>query len=554
MKLKRKTITNLGTSGLNTDVSPWELPPEFITAGNNFRTYAGAIKSAGGYEDWSSSGAASFYPGFIMYMGSSFAKGEWLIPGRDAVYRFNGEQWVNISSDAGYALGTDNELFWNGCMLGQIPIINNTQVHPEYWLPGGGSAKMLPLQFDPDNTWDDVNKSFKVIRSHKNFLFALNLTEAGDAIPSQPSGYRWSHPADINGLPYTWSSDGTDLSSLAGKASIGADNGEIIDGMSMRDSFCIYSDNGINVLDPSYDEFVWRRRELSSTVGLLASNCVIEVKGRHFFLGDGDVLMNDGNSVQSIVHNRIRQRMTSSISADYYSRSYAVRNTALKEIWFCVPEDGAQYPNIAYIYNWRDDSWSIRDLPYAEVNEVPTIKQTYATYGPKLSPEETWEDDITNYPNAPGDDPDAFRPTWDSDDGTWSSRSKTPLEDTVVGVFSDEDEVKVLDPQVSYDAGNLDSFMERTNFPLEGLEQVATISRVYPHIKGTQPVTIQFGSQEVAGGSVRWEPASSFTPSVDRKIDLRSTGSLHCWRISSKGVGNWSISGFDIEYTTNGVR
>lgn len=537
---KLLSLNNIGTKGLNTDVTQWDLPPEFITSGVNFRIFANAIRTSGGYADWSVS-PVMFNPGHIMHVGATSGD-YWLVAGRTAVYSFDGQNWSDVSSAAGYAgLGPDDELNWTGCMLGKIPIINSPQHSPEYWSPPSPGQLLQPLNFSPTATWDETDKSFQVIRSHKNFLFALNLQEGLNEIPD---GYRWSHPADINGLPFTW--DETDQSALAGIAQLGGDGGAIIDGQSLRDSFAMYSENSIDILDFTGDEFVWRRRELSNTVGLLSKQCLIEVKGTHFFLADGDIVKNDGNSIESIVHNRIRRQLTARMNTDYYHRSYAVRNNSLKEMWFCVPEEGAEYPNVAYIYNWKDDTWAIRTLPYETSPAVdpldpPIIDKAvaFSGYGPQSAPTLAWDD---------------WQGTWDSQERVWGSRQRTPLDDTIVGVDGAGSSLLVLDPTDIRNSGPLGTRIERTNFPLEGMRQVTTITRVYPHMQGTEPVQIQFGSQDYAGAPIRWKPAQTFTPGMDRKLDIRTTGELHSWRIQSLGEGNWVMSGMDIEYTPNGVR
>ena len=518
---KLLTLNNLGVQGLNSDIRPWELPPEFITEGRNFRASNAALRASGGSLLWST--APAFNPGFVMPVKTD-ASDFWLVAGRSAIYVFDGANWTNISSVTGYAgIGADGELLWNGCKLGKIPILNNELSTPEYWSPQQSSQVMQPLDFSVGNTWDSLNYTCKVIRSHRNFLFALNLNENGTDFSNS---YRWSHPADINGLPFTW--DETDQSALAGKAQIGGDSGRIIDGLSLRDSFCIYSENATNILDYRGDEFVWRRRELSSLFGLLSSNCVTEIKGTHFFIGDGDIVKNDGNKIDSIIHNRLRRNLTSRMSVDAYDKSYVVQSPVDKEIWFCVPEDNATLPNVAYIYNWRDDSWSVRDLPEGIA---------HAGYGTQVQPSLLWDD---------------WNTRWDDAESTWGSRKDSPLDETVVGVNSATGELIMLDPKGQ--SVEINTVVERTDLPLEGHNNVTTLTRVYPHIDGNTPMTFQFGSQDHAGSAIRWLPEQSFTPGTDRKLDLRTTGELHCWRAKSQGSGRFILSGMDFEYSMSGKR
>jgi len=531
MALELFSIDNIGVKGLNTDMTSWSLGPEYITDGVNFRILANGVYSTGGYEYWSTSDVP-FNPGFLMHPLSTTGE-YWLVAGRSAVQAFDGAIWSDITSLEGYSgLGTDDELLWTGCMLGKIAIINNPQSHPEYWGPINPTQKLQPLQFDVANTWHTKGYSFHTIRSHKNFLFALNLTEDGIELPG---GYRWSHPADINGLPFTW--DETDPSSLAGRAQLGGDSGAIVDGMSLRDSFVIYAESGIDILDYTGDEFVFQRRELSSTIGLISSNSIVEVKGVHYFIADGDIMKNDGQNVSSILHNRLTKSFTARLNADKYNRSYAVRNTAVNEVWFIVPNEDSDYPNVAYIYNYVDETWAIRDLPFLGNTGDDAIQVAFANYGPQAEPTETW---------------DTWTNTWDYQTRPWGSARRTVLDNTIIGCTPDS-KLVVLDPKTLSDQ-QANTRLERTDFPLSGFEQVNSVVSLYPHIVGTEPVLIHLGSQEFANGPVRWEEGVEFTPGVDKKVDVRTTGAFFCWRIESTGIGRWRMSGMDISYSKNGLR
>lgn len=520
---KLLAINNIGLKGINSDIAPWDLPPEYLTFGFNFKIDTNTIYTTGGYADWSTS-PAPFNPGYMMHVGSTSGD-YWLVAGRTAVYAFDGATWTDVSSTAGYAgLGLDDELNWVGCMLGQIPIFNNPQGVPEYWSPQSPGQIMQPLPWSPGVTWAQRAISAKVIRSHKTFLFALNIQ---DGAVDQPDSFRWSTSADINGLPFTW--DESDISALAGIASLGGDGGNIIDGLSLRDSFVIYSESAIDILDFSNDEFIWKRRELSNSYGLLSKDCIQEVKGVHYFMSDGDIMRNDGTTISSIIHGRLQKQFNSRMNADKYDRSYTVKNNSTKELWFCVPEEASNYANIAYVYNWVDDSWAVRDLPEGN---------TYSAYGPQSDPPETWDNWVGK---------------WDTQTRVWGSRKNTPLDDTIVGVGTASD-LKLLEPTDIRDSGPLTTRIERTDLPLDGIDNVTTITRVYPHIDGTTPVDIQFGSQTHAGGPVSWKPPQTFAPGVDRKLDVRSTGSLHAWRLQSQEEGNWGFSGMDLEYEESGRR
>ena len=142
---------------------------------------------------------------------------------------------------------------------------------------------------------------------------------------------------------------------------------------------------------------------------------------------------------------------------------------------------------------------------------------------------------------------------WETQKIKWGSPTLTPLDDTIVGVTPADGSVTFLDPGGTPD-DDINTVIERTDFPILNDREVTSISRVYLSIEGTEILNIEFGSQQFPGGPVSWKPPVQFNPRTDRKIDIRSTGELHAWRFSSVGKGTWSISGMNVEFARAGQR
>lgn len=523
---KLLSLRNMGLQGINTDVAPWELPPENITDGRNFRPVAGSVSSVNSASDWYASAVANL--GFIMPCNAE-SRDMYLLAGSTGVWGYDGTTHANILDLSATPVDADG---WSGCLRGGVPVVNHPSVGAFYWLPASLDTELSPLPFDKNvpTYWDGtLGKSAVAIRAHKNFLFMLRVTETISGSPTElMDGYRWSHPADINGIPPTW--DETDQNYLAGLAQLGGDTGRIVDGLSLGDSFIIYSDRGINALDPSGDVFVWNRRPLLSTAGLLAKDCLVEANGVHYLMTAGDIVAHDGNSVRSLMSNRLRRHLQANLSAAHYDRSFAVSNKVTKEIWFCVPTQG-DWPDLAYVYNWQDDAWSIRDLPSV----------SFGAFGSKSSPTILWETLEAKVP----------QPKWRGNKSLWGSGATTPYDDTVIGVDI-VGQLMDLDPLVP--VADTGAYIERTDFPLEGGSSVTTITRLYPHARGSGPFRITVGSQDYPGAPVRWRPSVQFDPEQQRKVEVRTTGALHAWRIEGIEDNAFSLSGFDIEYSNTGAR
>ena len=76
------------------------------------------------------------------------------------------------------------------------------------------------------------------------------------------------HPAEPNGIPFSWRPTIEQADSIAGWVNLGR-GGSIMGGESLRDSFVIYSEQAINVIDFTGDALGWRRRAISSAAGLV---------------------------------------------------------------------------------------------------------------------------------------------------------------------------------------------------------------------------------------------------------------------------------------------
>jgi hypothetical protein len=314
---------------------------------------------------------------------------------------------------------------------------------------------------------------------------------------------------------------------LAGDAQIAGAGGSIVDGMSLGDNFIIYSETAITVLTPTNDEFVWQASPLSNTVGAVAPNCIADLGDKHMVLTRGDIVFVDGRSVWSAIGDKFKVSLRNIFDYLQYDESYVAINNSNSEVWFCFPNTYAGYISAALVYNWITDSWTI-----VPMNANPRIAE-----GPYSSAPKTWT---------------TWAGTWSDGDGTWSSTEANSFAPTMFYLNSDSS-LNYQSPSQGPDA-EASSSIERLSLVLEGQSVVTTITRLYPHMEGTQPVYISVGSQPYADGPVSWKPDVMFTPGVDRKVDIRSTGELQCIRISSTGTGWWRLRGLDVEYAIAGAR
>ena len=605
-------LNSLGAQNINFDLEPCDLPANTFTSGTNYKLLNGKIRATN-MSYTLATPSANFKAGLIMsVLGQSgnfyLLLGQNTPSGLQVAWVYNGTTWTDISQVGAYTgIDVGDELLWTGCLLGNIPIVNNVQDYPAYWSPQQTAQKLQALNFGASftlaitnyigvgtttvtgtvastagysigdiltivgatgteqvklngvwaiasvptgttftfvvttavavgtltttlgtttksgQTWQAHGLSAKVVRSHKNFLFALNLQQSATVLATS---YRWSHPADINGLPYTW--DETDLAAIAGIASVGGDMGDLVDGMTLRDNFMLYSQRGISVLSYVGGEFVWARNVLTTSYGLLAKNCIVESNGYHYFLSNGDILKTDGNSIVSVLHNKMQTQLVGNIDPTYYMNSFAYSNPITEEIWICVPQAGYTLPNIAFVIHTNDDLVSMRSIPSTT---------TGINFGPNLQVPILWS-------NVLGD--------WDENANNWAYDPTSIFSRTIVSTNNVNSAIISLELDDATTTQN--TILERLSFPVEGQEVVTTTQSVFPHIVSQEPVLIQLGSQQFVAGPITWKAPVSFDPNTMRKVDIRTTGKLLSWRIYSTGTLPFTLTGLDIQYVVNGLR
>jgi hypothetical protein len=517
-----KRFNNIGQSSPNFDLEPCDLDDSVITRATNYIIRDGKYITFNNQEQ-AFVAPSSFNAGYMDFVQNA-NQNFYLVAGRNAVKVYDGSAWTDVSNLTAYGHVAGDELNWTGCKIGQIPVLANSVGYPEYWSPMSTSTKMQDLKFDAATTWRAKGYKCKIIRNHLNFLFALNLTEGATELPN---AYRWSHPADINGLPFSW--DELDLSTIASKEMVGDEF--ILDGMSLRDSFCIYTNRGIHILDYLGDsEFVFRRRVLSKTHNIIATDCVAEVLGDNYFLSNGDILVNDGNQIYSILDQRMKRFLESSLSSTNYKNCFVKVNPIRKEIWFFIVQSGFTYPNLAIIVNYNDNNKiSLRDIAGTK---------TSAAFGSTSIPADAWDSDAL---------------LWSSDGQPWNLGS-SPFNYGIVAVDNSTSTVYNQESTKQSGLGNYNTVLERISMPLTGHEDCETIVRMYPHIKSNGSVLIELGSQDHVRAPIRWKPGVVFTPSIMRKVDIRTTGMLHAWRVSSIADSHFEMSGMDIQYVPSGGR
>jgi hypothetical protein len=501
----RAEIDGLGSIGIIQDIPSWKLPSNAWSAGKNIRCQDGQIGTFAGHGTFATPTVTPYYL-LPVSAGSNYY---WVYPGLDKCYVYNGSTHTNItrqtaSVDVDYTGTAANR--WNGGVLNGLPVLNNGVDVPQMWSPVNTSTKLQAI-----TAWDS-NWRAKVIRPYKNFLIALNMTESSSEYPHK---VRWSNSADPGAVPSAWTPAS---SNDAGSNVIGETEGFIVDGLQLRDEFIIYKEDSAYGMQWTGGEFVFRFRRIN-VPGILAQDCVAEYKGGHFVVGDGTVYVTDGQSYQSVIDNKNRDALFSAIDSDNYASTFVVHHQAETEMWICYPSAGASLPDTAYIWNYKDNTWSVRDLPTDTAHIAPGII-TSASFTWATIPYSTWAD-------------------WA---GTWGSRQYSPVADSLVAA---SDKLYQMDDGNQFGGVNATCYVERTGLDIG--QGIHTVTGIHPMVEGGS-VNVYVGSHMTPNGSVTWSGPFSFDPSSDYKVDCLVTGRYHAIRFKSSSDVQWAINSYSVDY------
>jgi len=528
-------VNNVGEVGIVKDINPWELPPNVWSDGNNVRSEHGAITKSPGYAEVMAT--CPIVPLYITNLNTA-ADNYWIIGGTAAIHVFkeSNTTWYNITGTSGPYSATAEEN-WTSTVLGGILIMTNGFDDPQFWALTNGEPSTSTVMADL-TAWP-ADTECKSMRAFRSFLVALNVNDSSGV---SDVGYsrlvKWSTEAATQTLPSSW--DETSATVDAGTYELADTRGAILDGLPLRDTFMIYKDDSIYSMTYVGTPFIFAFRQLSPSVGALTKNCVAEFDGGHFFFGNGDIYINDGQKVTSILPHKIRDYVFDFIDGAQYKKSFVVADYGNTEMWACFPtaENTSDQCNKAVVWNWTNKAFTLRDLP----------NLSHIGYGSIADP-----NSFTTWAAATGI-------TWSAALGAWSATWST-VENVLVMASLTDTKIYRNASGNQEDTTDMTSYIERTGMAMgaQGQEDRTSVKRIkaiWPRmeVSGANTVNVYVGTQMSTEEGVTWTSAYTFNPDSESKVSCRASGKLYGVKFESTGDFDWRLDGYDIELDDAGRR
>lgn len=555
----RIRVDNVGSIGLIEDISSFELPPEAWSAVVNARMGPnGAIRFLGEEKALGTDSAALAINPLWMMNAKKPGKEYWIFMGTQKIYaRSVGPAYTqtDITRAAGNYAATES-LKWNGGVMQGFVVCTNNVDQPQYWGIDAAAA-----MFDLNNLGAGVDKwpanyLAKFIAPFGKYLITGNITKAGT---NYPQLIKWSHPADPGSLPLKW--DPTNPANDAGEYPLTDSAGDVVFGLGLGKQFMIYKEDciikmrwvgGNNIF--SFDD------KLSEVQGLLAPNCATNFGknlSSHFCIGQDDVYIHNGQSVESVVEKKLRQWLFNNIDPNNYQRSFVVANYAYSEVWLCFPEIGAEQPTLALTWNWTDGSVGVRELIKRTTGGA--TRTTAAQKGTPCIAVGTINDTSTEPWSDPG--------TWDSDTSIWDSRVFSPVISRML--MADRSTSKLvyrLDSSNKFDGTDFEMSLERVGLAVTGRDRQGNwkvdseseklIQSLYPRLTGEAGTTVYFsiGVQEKAEDAITWSTEVPYIVGSSEHCDFYESGKIFSVRLRAPEGKQVTMLGFELEVDPIGVR
>ena len=349
---------------------------------------------------------------------------------------------------------------------------------------------------------------------------------------------KWSHPADPGSIPSTW--DETDPTKDAGEVELAdAWAGFLLDAHPLRDILVLYKEGSVWGMQHIGTRSIFRFFKMFSDTGLLTAQAVgTFANGAQHFLATGDdLVVHDGQQMKSVLDRNFQTWVNATIDPNTFKRSYVVRNAVRKEMWFCFPELGNTWPNLALVWNWSTGTPSVRELTNASFINTGEIQETETT---------DWDSDTES---------------WNSDISRWDELRHRPSEARLLQADPVNSRLYFMDDTNQFNTTNMVSYIERQGLAIVGqsrqgepkvdFQSQKLVTALYPKATG-DPFDIRVGSQEFPEGPVSWSAPQTFTPGVDTKVDVTVSGKLTATRFESAADVAWELEGYDMDVNVLG--
>ncbi len=558
-------VRKLGDVGVMTDANPFDLPLNAFTEAANvifddgriqrspmFKQLFAAIRSTLSYD--ASTGAADDNTAVYdsaegsasnnaRFVGSytDFTAGETVfVCDRDGTVRSYPNK--NLTFTTPGAGTVTNDEVWSHAQVaglsfltrkGMRPYVRNLRTDTTYSLLA--------------NDWPSTDTA-AIVRSYLDFAILLNVSKSGVDYPTM---VKWCNPLQYSQSVTSIAWDPANTSYVAGENLLSELKTGIRDGLVLGNQFVIYAQDQVWLMEYTGSSFVFNFRRLFATGGVINTNCVVEVEGKHFVFGEDDIYVHDGSTKQSIADGRIRRRVFQTLDRAKQSSCFVVHDSVSNLIHFCFPSKrtevgfpNTQYCNRSATYNYRNNTWTFLDLPNivggAEASvsiastSYPSVTASYGEYNVAFT---AFESGTPRIPIMLG--------IADTANGITESRVYA-VDLPTVGLVNLPVHPETVKPAMVERIG-IDLDDQGLQLPVRSYKNINSISPQVVFDNSQESLTFSFGSSDYPNTPPKYRYTTTFNPTTQYKVDMNVGGRYLAYKMTTNSFENFRFSGFDAE-------
>lgn len=506
------SVDNCGDIGIVKDAYSQEMLPNAWSDAKNFLFREGYAEKANGHVQVN---GTPVVPPYYLSNFLSANGNVWVYAGLEKIYAIDVDlihsniTRQSVGVDVNYTGDANSK--WNGGVLSGIVILNNGIDPPQFWSGTGRAANLT--------NWPTLT-TCKVMRPFRNYLLALNVTV--DSV-NYPHLVKWSHNADPGTVPSTW--DVNDTTKDAGAYDLADDQTELVDGLGLGEQFICYKRSGYYAVSFIGTPFIFRFQKISGLYGgALATNCVTEFPGGHFVLGPNDVYTHQGGAPTSVIDAKNRKWLFRQLDSDAASKAFTTLSPATNELWVCFPEQGQTYCTLALVWNWKYNTWGVKEIP-GVVHACPgSVSYSAAN---------TWE---------------LLAEGWASLGVTWNQNATKLLATNTLVASPRDQKIFAIEAGTKFDTTAYESYLQRDNIRFDAPNTVKLAKEVRPLIEGPvgSSIDIYVSSSYDQTADPEWFGPFPFTIGVDQKIDCHVVGRMLGVKFVATADFPWRLKRYDL--------
>lgn len=508
---------NVASPGFLPDLPDVALPEGAWTDVLNAQFREGALEKVKGSNDVFNSASAT--PIWVAPVSDGLTT-FWVYGNESRLFATDGSLHADVSS---ISYTCDPLLGYTGGAFHGRMIANDAVNAPQTWIPS------LANRFQPLANWP-ASTTCRVIRPFGDFLVAMRINESGTY---NARLIRWSDRAAVGSMPGSW--DFADPTNQSGRTELGQSHDEIVDCLPLRDSNVVYKQFHTWLMQYVGGDDVFSFREAFKELGLLTENCVRAFGPRHFLAADNDIVLHDGNSAESLIDQKLRRWLFNRLSIDRFETSFVAPDYKERQMWFCFPEQGADFPNMAAVWDWQSNSWGVKELGEQIAHAATGLVEAAGV---------TFNADPGTFDTGPAGEFDQY------DFTPWSQRLLLAAADRRQLIQGNVRELFA-------GATSMTTHAMRTHMLLDGsADTIKRVNRVYLRFKGVtgETVRIRIGSSYQFESAISWQGPFLFTIGTDYKIDCRVTGRFIHLFLEKIGISTFRLAGLQFDFEVMGEK